>query len=197
MDNNSISESTYNPLKTLRNYALTFLVAAVIGFVAGRCSVIAEQPKTTTVTRIDTLRVEKPIPYEVEKIREVSVPVYVQVPTPADTVVQTRIDSVLVNIPVNIEQREYRDALYKAVVSGAVVGDVRPTLEYVEIYARNTTKTVVVPPKTIAPYITGFGGKDILGIGGGVFIKGHHGIGADYMIADGKDKLAFRYTYKF
>ena len=182
-------------IKSLRHLAITFLVAAIIGFVAGRCSVVAEQPKTTTVTRIDTLRVEKPIPYEVEKIRKVSVPVYVQVPTPADTVV--RVDTVLVNIPVNIEQREYSDALYKAVVSGAVVGDVRPTLEYVEIYARNTTKTVVVPPKTIAPYITGFGGKDILGVGGGVFIKGHHGIGADYMIADGKDKLAFRYTYIF
>lgn len=182
-------------IKALRNYALAFIIATAIGFIVGRCSIVAEQPKTTTVTRIDTLRVEKPIPYEVEKIRKVSVPVYVQVPTPADTVV--RVDTVLVNVPVNIEQREYRDALYKAVVSGAVVGDIRPTLEYVEIYARNTTKTVVVPPKTVAPYITGFGGKDIMGIGGGVFIKGHHGIGADYMITDGKDKLAFRYTYKF
>ena len=184
-------------IKSLRNFVITFLVATIIGFIAGRCSVVAEQPITTTVTRIDTLRVEKPVPYEVEKIRKVSVPVYVQVPTPADTVVQKRVDTVLVNVPVDVERREYRDALYKAVVSGAVVGDLRPTLEYVEIYARNTTKTVVVPPKTIAPYITGFGGKNILGVGGGVFIKEHHGIGADYMIADGKDKLAIRYTYKF
>lgn len=39
-------------IKTLRNYALTFLVAAVIGFIAGRCSVAAEQQETEKIWKM-------------------------------------------------------------------------------------------------------------------------------------------------
>lgn len=164
-----------------------------IGFLIGRCNRPSEI--ITTIERVDTVIVEKPMPYKVEVVRKVSVPVYV--PTPADTVVVARVDSVLVEVPVEVERREYRDSLYRAVISGAKIGDLRPTLDEIEIYNRNTT--IVVEPKVplFRPYVSGFAGKSVFGLGAGVEIKGHHGIGADYMNCEGKNALAVRYTYKF
>ena len=64
--------------------------ACVAIFFMGRCSVGKQE--ITTIERVDTVVVEKPMPYKVEVVRKVSVPVYV--PTPADTVVVARLDSV-------------------------------------------------------------------------------------------------------
>lgn len=172
---------------------LGIALACVTMFFMGRCSVGKQE--ITTIERVDTVVVEKPMPYKVEVVRKVSVPIYV--PTPTDTVVVARVDSVLVEVPVEVERREYKSEEYRAVVSGAKIGELRPTLDEIEIYNRNTT--IVVEPKVplFRPYVSGFAGKSVFGVGAGVEIKGHHGIGADYMHCEGKNAWAVRYTYKF
>lgn len=39
-------------IKSLRNYAITFLVATIIGFIVGRCSVVAEQQETEKIWKM-------------------------------------------------------------------------------------------------------------------------------------------------
>lgn len=173
---------------------LKILIALAIGFMVGfLCRPKAIQE--TTVVRVDTLIIEKPIPYKVEVARKVSVPVYV--PTPADTVVVTRVDSILVKVPVSVESKEYRDSTYRAIVSGPAVGNLGPTLDKIEVYQKHTTTVVEKKTPLISPYLTGSAGPSIISVGGGAFIKAHHGIGAEYISVEGKHKWALRYTYKF
>ena len=151
----------YNRVKTwLAIIGVISLIA--LSFFIGRKSV--NIPEITTEVRWDTLRIEKPIPYEVEKVRTE----YVYVPTPADTVVLERVDSVLV--AVDIERRVYQDSSYRAVVSGAVVGDIHPTLDHIDIYSRNETRIVEHKAPMFRPYIRGSVGQELMGIGGGVSI---------------------------
>lgn len=170
------------------------VIALIIGFLVGficHTQTVVE----TTVTRVDTLIKEKPVPYKVETVREVSVPVYV--PTPADTVVNTRVDTVLVEVPVVVESKEYSDSTYKATVSGPAIGGLGPSLDMIEVYQKSTTRIIEKKPPLFAPYLTGSIGPSVITVGGGVFVKAHHGIGAEYMSVDGKNKWALRYTYKF
>lgn len=102
--------------------------------------------------RIDTVYYAKPTPIAVSTERR-----FVDVPrllfAPADTVticnglpdehfpdVGKMMDSVTLDVA--IEHREYRDSTYRAIVSGPVVGDLRPTLDEIETYNRTTTITV-------------------------------------------------------
>lgn len=162
-------------------------------FIVGRLGSCRE--KVTTEIRWDTIRVEKPVPYEVEKVREVSVPVYV--PTPADTVVATRVDSILVEVPVDIERREYKSDNYRAVVSGAVIGDYHPSLDEIDVYAKTETKVIRNPAPFIRPYISASGGRGLIGVGGGISIKRQFDVGARYMRIDDKDKWAIEMSYRF
>ena len=170
------------------------LVAIAIGFLVGYFC----QPKAiqeTTVVKVDTFIVEKPIPYKVEVVREVSVPMYV--PTPSDTVVMQRVDSVLVQVPIKVEHREYRDSTYRAIVSGAKVGDLRPTLESLEIYSRSTTSIVEIKPPLFTPYISACGGKGIFGVGGGVSIKDRVDLGAKYLRVNNQDAWMLEANWRF
>ena len=177
------------------------VVLCVLMFVLGRKSV-AEQ-EITTIERVDTVVVEKPMPYKVEVVRKVSVPVYV--PTPADTVVENkesaeedaRKDSTLVEVPVEVERREYKSEEYRAVVSGAKIGDLRPTLESMEIYSRNTTSIVEIKPPLFTPYISACGGKGIFGVGGGVSIMDKVDVGAKYLRVNNKDAWVLEASWRF
>lgn len=177
------------------------VVLCVLMFILGRKSV-AEQ-EITTIERVDTVVVEKPMPYKVEVVRKVSVPVYV--PTPADTVVEdkesaeenARKDSTLVEVPVEVERREYKSEEYRAVVSGAKIGDVRPTLESMEIYSRNTTSIVEIKPPLFTPYISACGGKGIFGVGGGVSIMDKVDVGAKYLRVNNKDAWVIEASWRF
>lgn len=120
-----------------------FIASALIGFAAGWVA----RPQPTIVeneTRIDTVFYAKPTPVAIStERRAIAVPRLLF--APPDTVVQTVAvadggDSVTLNVA--IEHREYRDSCYRAVVSGAVIGDVRPTLDVIEVYNRSTTVTV-------------------------------------------------------
>lgn len=167
--------------------------ACVAMFFMGRCSVGKQE--ITTIERVDTVVVEKPMPYKVEVVRKVSVPVYV--PTPADTVVVARVDSVLVEVPVEVERREYKSEEYRAVVSGAVVGDIHPTLESMEVYARSEVQVVEQKVPWIRPYVSASGGRGLFGVGGGISVKQKVDVGAMYLRVDNKDKWAIMASYRF
>lgn len=168
-------------------------LACVAMFFVGRCSVGKQE--ITTIERVDTVVVEKPMPYKVEVVRKVSVPIYV--PTPADTVVVARVDSVLVEVPVEVERREYKSEEYRAVVSGAVVGDIHPTLESMEVYARSEVQVVEQKVPWIRPYVSASGGRGLFGVGGGISVKQKVDFGAMYLRVDNKDKWAIMASYRF
>lgn len=96
--------------------------------------------------RIDTVYYVKPTPIAVSTERRiVNVPRLLFAPADTVTIVQTvavadNADSVTLDVA--IEHREYRDSTYRAIVSGPVVGDLRPTLDFIETYNRTTTITV-------------------------------------------------------
>ena len=170
-------------------FAIGLMIAS---FVIGRKSV---QPTITTEIRWDTLTIEKPIPYEVEKVRTE----YVYVSTPSDTVVLerevVRVDSVLV--AVDIERRVYQDSSYRAVVSGAVVGDIHPTLESMDIYAKTETRIIEHKAPMFRPYIRGSVGRELMGIGGGVSIKDRVDVDVQYMRMGNKNMVVVGANYRF
>lgn len=161
----------------------------VTSFIIGRKSV--NIPEITTEIKWDTVRVEVPIPYEVEKVRTE----YVYVPTPSDTVVVERVDSVL--IAVDIERRVYQDSLYRAVVSGAVVGDIHPTLESMDIYAKTETRIIEHKAPMFRPYIRGSVGRELIGVGGGVSIKDRVDVDVQYMRMGNKNMVIVGANYRF
>jgi hypothetical protein len=176
-----------NRIKTI--FAIIGVILCLAAsFWLGRKSV---QPTITTEIKWDTLTIEKPIPYKVEKVRTE----YVYVHTPADTVVVERVDSVLV--AVDIERRVYQDSLYRAVVSGAVVGDIHPTLDEIDIYSRNETRTIEHKAPMFRPYLRGSISKDAMGIGGGVSIKDRVDVDVQYMRMGDKNMAMFGVNYRF
>ena len=173
---------------------LYILIALAIGFMVG-CLCRPKAIQETTVVRVDTLIIEKPIPYKVEVVRKVSVPVYV--PTPADTVVVSRVDSVLVEVPVEVERREYQDSTYRAIVSGPKVGNLRPALENLELYSRSTTTIIETKAPLLTPYISACAGDKIFGVGGGVSIRQQFDIGAKYIRINKQNGWMLEANYKF
>ena len=153
-------------------------IAALLGFALG-WFMRPPQEVASIEHRIDTVYYAKPTPIAVSTERRI-----VNVPrllfAPADTVKVVQTVSVAdkgdsVTLDVAIEHREYRDSTYRAVVSGAVIGEIRPSLDFIETYNRTTTITVERPkrfavtagvgaadtPKGFQPYV---------GVGVGVVI---------------------------
>lgn len=187
MDNHQIKAAFYALV------AIVFIAICVGCYILGRNSV--EIPKATTEIRWDTLHIEKPVPQYVDKVRTE----YVYVPTPSDTVVLerevVRIDSVLVEV--DIERRVYGDERYRAVVSGAVVGDIRPTLESMDIYQKTEIRTIETKPKLISPYVSICVGDAIWGVGGGVSFRQRMDVGAKYLRIDRKNAWMVETNYRF
>ena len=174
------------------------LIALVVGLFAGL--LLGRQPQyVTTTTTYDTVVYYKPLPTATTtQVRTISVPRLLF--APADTVHTTTTivvkgDSVRVDVP--IERREYRDSTYYAIVSGAVVGDIHPTLESIETYNRNTTQTTYIYPPKVRPYVSGAFGKQSVGAGAGILIANKHAVGVDYTYAGGKGNILARYTFVF
>lgn len=177
-----------NRIKTI--FAIIGVILCLaISFWLGRKSV--NIPTVTTEVKWDTLRVEVPVFQEVEKVRTE----YVYVPTPSDTVVIERVDSVLV--AVDIERRVYGDDRYRAVVSGAVVGDIHPTLESMDIYAKTETRIIEHKAPTFRPYIRGSVGRELMGIGGGVSIKDRVDVDVQYMRIGNSNMVVVGANYRF
>ena len=183
MDNNRI-KAAFSAL-----LAIIFIAICIGCFSLGRNSV--DMPEIITETKWDTVTIEKPVPYNVDKVRTE----YVYVHTPADTVVLERVDSVLV--AVDIERRVYQDSSYSAVVSGAVVGDIHPTLDYIDIYSRNETRIVEHKAPMFRPYIRGSVGRELMGIGGGVSIKDRVDVDVQYMRMGDNNMVVIGANYRF
>lgn len=169
---------------------LGLIFLCVLCFIIGRWE---GNQKVVTEIRLDTLTIEKPIPYKVEKVRTE----YVYVHAPADTIVKevVRVDSVFV--AVDIERRVYGDERYRAVVSGAVVGNIHPTLDEIDIYSRNETRIVEHKAPMFRPYLRGSVGRELIGIGGGVSIKDRVDIDVQYMRFRNDNMVVFGANYRF
>lgn len=176
-----------NILKYIGIFALL-----VLCFFVGRKSVVV--PQVTTKTKWDTVRIETPVPYKVDSIRTEYVTVYVPSETlEPDTIY--RCDTI--RLPVNVEQRIYGDDRYRAVVSGAVIGDIRPSLDGIEIYQKTETRFVEKDAPLFRPYVSASIGKDIFGLGGGVSIKNNFDLGVKYLRIDSKNKLMVEGSIRF
>lgn len=181
---------------------VALIVGALVGLLLGR-----QHSIVTTHTTVDTVVYYKPMPTATTttEVRIISMPRLLF--APADTVQTTMVivksDSLQhdlqhdLQLQVPIERREYRDSTYYAIVSGAVIGDIHPTLENIEIYNRNTVQTIELQPPKVRPYVSGALGKQSISAGGGVILFDKHGFGADYTYAGGKGYLMARYTYIF
>lgn len=191
------------------NHSLkSFFIVLVLGLVCGlflgwwlcnRGQVIS----TITTIEVDTIKYYEPIPTPRNELVNKTIDLPRLLFAPADTIVKTIVqsekgDSVEVAFPV--EQREYRDSTYYAIVSGAVVGERRPTLDYIETYNKNTTSEVVLAPKKFRPYVggsVGVFGVWSAGIGAGALIKDHHAVGVEYERMQSNNAVKINYNYLF
>ena len=87
----------------------------------------------------------------------------------------------------------YQDSLYRAVVSGAVVGDI-PT-HYIDILVSKLIIEHKAP--MFRPYIRGSVGKELMGIGGGVSIKDRVDVDVQYMRMGNNNMVVVGANYRF
>lgn len=130
-------------MKRLIIYLLSAFVAGALifgwGYRRGAASV-----GIRSEVRIDTVFYERPQPVSFsDRLVRVNVPRLLF--APADTVVRiveavNSTDSVQMEIPVRT--LEYRDSTYYARVSGPIIGNLAPRLDWIETYNRTITRTV-------------------------------------------------------
>lgn len=130
-------------MRRLILYLLAVFIAGALffgwGYRRGAASV-----EIRSEVRIDTVFYKQPQPVNFsDRLVQVNVPKLLF--APADTVVRVveavnGADSVQVEVPVRT--LEYRDSTYYARVSGPVIGDLAPRLEWIETYNRTITRTV-------------------------------------------------------
>lgn len=171
------------------------ILCLAIVFIAGRKSVNIPDVKTEIVH--DTIRIDKPVLVTKDSIRVE----YVYVKLKPDTVFVDREHIIIktdsVQVPVNFERRTYGDDRYRAVVSGAAIGDMHPSLESIDIYSKTETKIVQYKAPTFRPYIRGSIGKEAIGIGGGVSIKDRVDVDVQYMRIGSNNMIVFGANYRF
>nr|DAN57904.1 MAG TPA: hypothetical protein [Caudoviricetes sp.] len=154
------------------------IVALLFGFALG-WFLRPSQEVVEVEHHIKTVYYERPTPIAVSTERRiVDVPRLLFAPADTVTIVQTvavadNADSVTLDVA--IEHREYRDSTYRAIVSGPVVGDLRPTLDFIETYNRTTTITVERPKRFavtagVGAAYTPKGFQPYVGVGVGVVI---------------------------
>ena len=130
-------------MKRLIIYLLSALVAGALLFGWGYRRGAASVGIRSEVC-IDTVFYERPQPVNFsDRLVQVNVPKLLF--APADTVVRVveaanGADSVQMEVPVRTV--EYRDSTYYARVSGPVIGDLAPRLDWIETYNRTITRTV-------------------------------------------------------
>ena len=138
----------------------------VLAFVAGYlCRPIP--PIEKEIVR-DTVTVTKIVPYKVRDIGYVTGRVPRVLFLPSDTVEIVTIDSVQVKVPVR--EVEYKNDLYRAVISGPVIGNRGPSLEHMEVYRTTQYITQTVPQRMgfgifLGPAISNKGVSTVVGVG--------------------------------
>ena len=171
------------------------ILCLVLVFFTGRMSVDIPDVKTEFIR--DTIRIDNPVLVTKDSVRVE----YVYIKLEPDTVfvdretVITKTDSV--KVPVNFERRTYGDDRYRAVVSGAAIGDMHPSLESIDIYQKTEIRTISYKAPTFRPYVRGSIGKEAIGIGGGVSIKDRVDIDVQYMRFRNDNMVVFGANYRF
>lgn len=136
---------------------ILLLALFVAGFAAGRRTMHAAQTPRVE-TRIDTIYYERAqFMASSSRTVRVNVPRLLFAPAPAPVVAENatagsgseipdrcipapeRTDSV--QIALEVRTRTYEDSLYRAQVSGPVVGELGPSLDWIEVYNRTHTIT--------------------------------------------------------
>lgn len=190
-------------IHSLKGFFISLVLGLMVGMALGCWLCSREHTNPTTTTKIDTTIYYRPIAIERSVLSSKTLQLPKLLFAPADTIVKTIVvteggNKEEVSFP--IEQREYRDSTYRAIISGAVVGDRRPTLDFIETYNRNTTSEVIVEPKKIRLYIGGgigvFGSWSV-SAGGGLLIKDHHMMGIEYVRMRSENLLEIRYSHLF
>lgn len=167
-------------------------ILLLASFLIGANSV---SPIITTRILKDTIVVEKPVPYETVKFRTEYVYVPIQNINIDEEKDKYKTDSIL--IPATIERRIYQDSLYRAVISGAVVGDIHPTLESIELYSHNKIQVVSPKKPLFRPYFRGSVGKQTIGIGVGAEIKDKISLDVQYVQIGNRSAVVLGANYKF
>lgn len=177
-------------------FSILLIILLIITFILGRKSV--DIPEIKTETKIDTTYIEKPVPYKVKTIKTEYVYLPSE-PSPPDTVYMdkeiVKVDSV--KVAIDIERKVYQDSTFKATVSGPKIGEYGPNLDDINIYSRIETKIIEKPYPFLVPYVSFGGGKDILGIGGGVTIKQRVDIGAKYLRVQDQNMFMIESNIRF
>lgn len=120
------------------------IVAFVAGLVIGLFGCFLRQPSQVTVTTLDTILIEKPVPYEVAHTEFRTLRLPVMLFAPADTVWNTRLVVDSVEVEVAMERKTYQDSTYRAQVSGPAIGGLHPSLDWIEVYNKTTYNTTTV-----------------------------------------------------
>lgn len=185
---------------------IAFILTITGGFVLGLWLSPRHEAISTTTTTIDTVVRYSPIPVN-EKIEYKRITLPRLLFAPADTVYTATTDVVTpdgekVDVTVQVERREYGDSTFRAVVSGAVIGDIHPALEEITIYQRNTQTTTIESAKVpkLRPYIGASGGiygGTLFNVEAGVLINGHHLPKVGYTNIMGKNIVEVGYGYIF
>lgn len=177
-------------------FSILLIILLIITFILGRKSV--DIPEAKTEIKIDTVYKEKPVPYKVETV-ETKYVYLPSEPTPPDTVYMNKETAIVdsVKVAIDIERKTYQDSTFKATISGPRIGDFGPNLDDISIYSRTETKIVEKPYPFLVPYISFGGGKDILGIGGGVTIKQKVDLGAEYLRVKDQNMFMVRAGVRF
>lgn len=165
-------------MKRLILYLLAALAAGALlfgwGYRRGAASVVVEE-----TTRIDTVFYPRPEPLPgTYRFADISVPVLLF--APPDTVTETvvvKVGADSVQMKVAMETRPYSDSTYRAQVSGPRIGNLRPTLDWIETYDRTTTQQQVVTRRSRFALTAGVGAaytpqgfQPTVGVGVGVIL---------------------------
>lgn len=178
MDNNRINLSTILSL-------ISIVIICFYSFSLGKKSVSIPEQK------IDTIKVEIPIPYKVESETKY---IYVdRAESKDENLTKENKDS----IEVSIERVVYQNDKYRAVISGPKIGEFKPTLEEINIYSKCEHITQKKKLPSISPYISMCGGNNALGIGGGISINNKIDIGIKYVQVGIQDALMLEVNIKF
>ena len=154
-------------MKRLILYLFAALAAGALlfgwGYRRGAASVVVEE-----TTRIDTVFYPRPEP----------VPVLLF--APPDTVTETvvvKVGADSVQMKVAMETRPYSDSTYRAQVSGPRIGNLRPTLDWIETYDRTTIRQQVVTRRSRFALTAGVGAaytpqgfQPTVGVGVGIIL---------------------------
>lgn len=176
-------------MKQIFVHTAASILLLAVGFVLGY-RVAHHNTSIQRIVKLDTIRVLRPLPtsntLKFTKIFTLPKMLFVQSPIVdnGDSIELTTI----------VEQREYGDSTYRAWVSGAIIGDCRPTLDSINVFQKTIIQNVPRPPKLVRPFATA--AVSIKGqsfsVGGGVVLKEKYGLGLDYNRTDNKDYILLR-----